>query len=59
MAAARARPDGKITELKVTRGMRADYDAEAIRMVCDGPAWQAGISGGRRAAMPVELTISF
>ena len=52
-------PDGKITEVKVTRGMRADYDAEAIRMVCDGPAWQAGISGGRRALMPVEITISF
>ncbi|MCC3154117.1 energy transducer TonB [Hymenobacter sp. BT770] len=51
--------DGKVSSLKVVRGLRADYDAEALRMVCDGPAWQPGVSGGRRAPLPVELTVSF
>jgi len=51
--------DGKIIQLKVTRGMRPDYDAEALRIVCDGPAWQPGVAGGRRATLPVELTVPF
>ena len=51
--------DGKITELKVTRGLRPDYDAEALRLVCDGPAWQPGIASGRRAALPVEVVVPF
>ena len=51
--------DGKLSNLQVVRGMRADYDEEALRLVCEGPAWRPGIAGGRRAALPVELTISF
>ncbi len=51
--------DGKLSELKVIRGMRADYDAEALRLVCDGPAWQPGIFGGRRAPLTVELAVPF
>lgn len=52
-------PDGKVSNLKVVHGLRADYDAEAVRMVCDGPGWQPGIAGGRRAPLPTEVTISF
>ena len=51
--------DGKLRNLKVVRGMRADYDSEALRIVCDGPAWQPGVSGGRRAPLPIEITVSF
>lgn len=51
--------DGKVSNLRVSHGLRADYDAEAVRIVCDGPTWQPGISGGRRAPMPMEVTISF
>ncbi|WP_210514343.1 energy transducer TonB [Hymenobacter terricola] len=51
--------DGKVSNLKVVRGLRADYDAEALRIVCEGPAWQPGIYGGRRAALPMEVTVSF
>lgn len=51
--------DGKLSDLKVTRGLRADYDAEALRMVCEGPAWQPGIAGGRRAPLPMEITVPF
>ncbi|MBJ6107491.1 energy transducer TonB [Hymenobacter sp. BT523] len=51
--------DGKVSDLKVTRGLRDDYDAEALRIVCDGPAWQPGIAGGRRAALPMEVIVPF
>lgn len=51
--------DGKVSTLKVVRGLRPDYDAEALRMVCEGPAWQPGIAGGRRAPLPVEMTVAF
>ncbi|AMJ67584.1 energy transducer TonB [Hymenobacter sp. PAMC 26628] len=51
--------DGKLSNLKVVRGLRADYDAEALRLVCEGPAWVPGVSGGRRAALPVELDVVF
>ena len=50
---------GKVENIKVVRGIRADYDAEAIRMVCEGPAWQPGVSNGRRADKEVELSIAF
>ena len=51
--------DGKLSNLKVARGMRPDYDSEALRIVCDGPAWQPGVSGGHRAPLPMEVTVSF
>ncbi|GAB3878213.1 hypothetical protein GCM10028824_39690 [Hymenobacter segetis] len=51
--------DGKISNLKVLRSLRPDYDEEALRMVCEGPGWQPGIAGGRRADLPIELTVTF
>ena len=51
--------DGKLSNLQVVRGMRPDYDEESLRLICEGPAWRPGIAGGRRAALPVEITISY
>jgi TonB family protein len=51
--------DGQLSNLKVTRGLRPDYDAEALRLVCEGPKWQPGIAGGRRAPLVMEFTIPF
>jgi len=51
--------DGKLSNIKVTRGMRKDYDEEALRLVCEGPAWQPGIAGGKRAPLPMEVTVPF
>ncbi|WP_151086787.1 energy transducer TonB [Hymenobacter baengnokdamensis] len=51
--------DGKIQQVSVLHGLRADYDAEAQRLVCEGPAWIPGISSGRRAAQVVEVTVPF
>jgi hypothetical protein len=51
--------DGKISNLKVVSSLRKDYDDEALHMVCEGPKWQPGIAGGRRADLPIELTVTF
>jgi hypothetical protein len=51
--------DGKILQVKVVRHLRPDYDAEALRIVCEGPSWVPGITGGRRGPMPVEITVPF
>ena len=51
--------DGKIQEIKVVRGLRADYDEEAQRLVCEGPNWIPGISGGRRAPQMVDVVVPF
>ena len=51
--------DGKLSNLKVVRGLRSDYDSEALRMLCDGPAWRPGVAGGRRAPLPMEVAVSF
>ena len=50
--------DGKVSNLKIVRGLRADYDSEALRIVCDGPAWQPGVAGGRRAPLPMEVAVA-
>ena len=51
--------DGKLQGTSVLRGLRADYDAEAQRLVCEGPAWVPGISGGRRATLQVDVAVPF
>lgn len=51
--------DGKISDIKVLRSLREDYDDEALRMVCEGPKWQPGIANGRRTDLPIELTVTF
>jgi hypothetical protein len=51
---------GKLEGISVLRGLRADYDAEAQRLVCEeGPAWVPGISGGRRAALQIDVAVPF
>ena len=51
--------DGKIQQIKVLRGLREDYDEEAQRLVCDGPGWIPGISGGRRAPLDIDIAVPF
>ena len=51
--------DGKIQQTKVLRGLRDDYDAEAQRLVCDGPSWIPGVSGGKRAPLEIDIAVPF
>ena len=52
-------PDGKIQQIKVIQGLREDYDAEAQRLLCEGPAWVPGVSSGQRAAQVVDVAVPF
>lgn len=51
--------DGRLRNVKVTRGLRDDYDAEAERIVCDGPTWTPAVSAGRRVPSVVEIAVPF
>jgi hypothetical protein len=51
--------DGKIEQAEAVRKLRPDYDAEAIRLLQEGPTWVPGISGGRRAAQVVDVPVVF
>lgn len=51
--------DGKIEQAEAMRKLRPDYDAEAIRLLQEGPTWVPGISAGRRAAQVVEVPVVF
>ncbi|MDO7875159.1 energy transducer TonB [Hymenobacter sp. ASUV-10] len=51
--------DGRLHNVKVTRGLRDDYDAEAERIVCDGPTWTPAVSAGRRVPTTVEISVPF
>ena len=51
--------DGKIEQAEAVRKLRSDYDAEALRLLQEGPAWVPGITAGRRAAQVVEVPVVF
>ncbi|TDN36150.1 hypothetical protein E4631_07705 [Hymenobacter sp. UV11] len=50
---------GKLEQAEAVRKLRADYDAEAIRLLQEGPTWAPGISGGRRAAQTIDVPVEF
>ena len=49
----------EVVGAKVLRSLRADYDAEVLRMLAEGPAWVPGVAKGRRAALPVQVEVLF
>jgi protein TonB len=49
--------DGKITRIKVVRGIGAGCDEEAVRVLGKMPAWSPGKQGGR--AVLVSYTVPF
>ncbi|RAK62697.1 energy transducer TonB [Hymenobacter edaphi] len=51
--------DGTVHDIQVVRGINAEYDEEAIRLICEGPAWRPAIVNGRRAAQAVRLDVPF
>lgn len=50
----RVTPDGTIEDLKVSRRLQPDCDAEALRVVKDGPKWTPA-SDGRTTRVQVEV----
>ena len=51
--------DGKITDVRVLRGIGAGCDEEAIKVLKNSPAWQAGKQRGRAVRQRMVLPITF
>jgi len=51
--------DGKITDVKVLRGIGAGCDEEAIRVLKNSPAWTPGKQRGRAVRQRMVLPITF
>lgn len=51
--------DGKITDVKVLRGIGAGCDEEAIRVLKNSPAWTPGKQRGRPVRQRMVLPITF
>lgn len=51
--------DGSVHNIQVVRGISPEHDEEAIRLICEGPAWRPAIINGRRAAQAVRLDVPF
>ena len=51
----RISPNGQVEQAEAVRKLRADYDAEAIRLLQKGPAWNPGPGADRT----VDVTVVF
>jgi len=51
--------DGKITRVKVFRGIGGGCDEEAVRVVSKMPAWSPGKQGGRAVLVSYTLPLKF
>ena len=51
--------DGKITDVRVLRGIGAGCDEEAIKVLKNSPAWTAGRQRGRPVRQRMVLPITF
>jgi protein TonB len=51
--------DGRITDVKVLRGIGAGCDEEAIKVLKNSPAWTAGRQRGRPVRQRMVLPITF
>ena len=49
----------ELEQAKILRSLRADYDAEVLRMLAEGPTWVPGVAAGRRAPLPVQVEVLF
>ncbi|OON71060.1 hypothetical protein B0919_03455 [Hymenobacter sp. CRA2] len=51
--------DGTVQNIQVVRGLHPALDEEAMRLICEGPAWRPGIVNGRRASQTVRVDVPF
>ncbi|TGD77898.1 TonB family protein [Hymenobacter wooponensis] len=51
--------DGKVSDIKVVKKLTDECDAEAIRLIQEGPAWFPAIVNGRRTPRQVEVSVPF
>jgi protein TonB len=53
------RPDGKVTDVEIVRGISKDCDKEAMRVISIMPGWIAGMQNGTSVPVRLVLPIKF
>ena len=51
--------DGKVTDVKVVKGVDEELDAEAVRVIEASPKWKAGKVGGNKVRSVLTLPVEF
>ena len=51
--------DGKLSNIKVVKGVDEELDAEALRVIEASPKWKAGKVGGNRVRSSLTLPVEF
>lgn len=51
--------EGEVTEVKIARGLSAECDKEALRVVKLMPKWRAGMQNGKAVPVKMTLPVSF
>ncbi|KAA9331699.1 energy transducer TonB [Hymenobacter busanensis] len=52
-------PSGQITDVKVTKGIGAGCDEEAVRVISKMPAWAPGKQNGRAVSVSYTVPVTF
>lgn len=50
---------GKVTQVKVVRGVDERLDAEAVRVISASPAWKPGRKNGKKVPVGLSVTVEF
>ncbi|MBB6610681.1 TonB family protein [Pontibacter sp. Tf4] len=50
---------GQLEHVRVLRSLNPEADAEAIRLIKDGPAWEPAMQNGNRVAQQVKVVVRF
>ena len=50
---------GKVTDVKVLRGVDERLDAEAVRVISASPSWKPGRKGGKKVKTELSVTVEF
>ncbi|ALD22165.1 hypothetical protein AM218_14295 [Hymenobacter sp. DG25A] len=51
--------DGSLQDIKVVEPLSDEYDAEAIRLLKEGPAWYPAVVNGQRIAHKAQVSVIF
>ena len=50
---------GEVTDVKISRGVHASLDEEALRVVAASPKWRPGRRQGKKVKVPLTIAVDF
>jgi TonB family protein len=51
--------DGKVTDVRVVRGIDPELDEEAVRVISASPKWKPGRMNGQKVRISVTVPVEF